>query len=191
MQVGYARVSTMDQNFDIQCDALKQIGCEKLFQEVASGSGVDRPALNAALDYLRPGDTLVVWRLDRLGRSLRQLIELMNTLHQREIGFCSITEAINTTTPTGQFFFQVTAAFAELERNLLRERTKAGLESARRRGRKGGRRKAIDPKTFAFALQLYEAQTDSVQNICDQLGIARRSFYRYLANHRAAQKQLA
>jgi DNA invertase Pin-like site-specific DNA recombinase len=187
MRVGYVRVSTPDQSVDLQRDALEQSGCGKIFQEVASGAKADRVILNATLDYVRPGDTLVVWRLDRLGRALGQLIALMNTLHERGIGFQSLVEAIDTTTPTGQFFFQVTGAFAELERNLMRERTKAGLASARRRGRKGGRRKAIDPKTFAMALQLYEAQTSSVQSICARLGIAKRTFYRYLVNYRDQQ----
>ena len=132
---------------------------------------------------MRPDDTLVVWRLDRLGRSLRHLIHVVNTLHERGVGFQSLVEAIDTTTPTGQFFLHVTGAFAELERNLIRERTMAGLASARRRGRYGGRPKAIAPETFAMALQLYEARTTPVQRICQRLGIARRSFYRYLAAH--------
>src|SRR5262245_44272126 len=140
-----------------------------------------RPALMAALDYMRPGDMLVVWRLDRLGRSLGQLMALMQTLQSRQIGFHSLVEVIDTTTATGQFFFQITGAFAELERNLSRERTRAGLASARQRGRRGGRPKAIDPETFTMAVQLYQAQTSSVQNICTRLGIARRTFYRYLA----------
>jgi DNA invertase Pin-like site-specific DNA recombinase len=131
----------------------------------------------------------VAWRLDRLGRSLGQLIVLMNTLHQQQIGFHSLVEVIDTTTAMGQFFFQITRAFAELERNLMRERTVAGLASARRRGRKGGRRKAIDPKTFELALQLYEARTSSVQRICTRLGIARRTFYRELATHRTHQAE--
>ena len=189
MRVGYTRVSTPDQSIDLQREALEQSGCDKIFHEVASGAKADRAILNAALDYVRPGDTLVVWRLDRLGRSLGQLITLMNTLHERHIGFQSLVEAIDTTTPTGQFFFQVTGAFAELERNLMRERTMAGLASARRRGRKGGRRPTIDPKTFAMALQLYEAQTESVQSICEQLGMAKRTFYRYLAAYRAQRQQ--
>jgi len=187
MQVGYARVSTPDQSLAMQLEALQQHGCTKIFQEVASGTQADRQALTAALEYVRPGDTLVVWRLDRLGRSLGQLIVLMNTLHQQQIGFQSVVEVIDTTTATGQFFFQITGAFAELERNLMRERTLAGLASARRRGRKGGRRKAIDPKTFEMALQLYEARTSSVQRICTRLGIARRTFYRELAAHRTHQ----
>jgi DNA invertase Pin-like site-specific DNA recombinase len=189
MQVGYARVSTSDQSLAVQLEALQHHGCTKIFQEVASGAQAERQGLTAALAYVRPGDTLVVWRLDRLGRSLGQLIILMNTLHQQQIGFQSVVEAIDTTTATGQFFFQITGAFAELERNLMRERTLAGLASARRRGRKGGRRKAIDPKTFAMALQLYTARTSSVHSICMRLGIAQRTFYRDLAAHRIQHKE--
>jgi DNA invertase Pin-like site-specific DNA recombinase len=187
MKVGYARVSTPDQNLTVQLEALQQSGCTKIFQEVASGTRADRQGLTAALDYVRPGDTLVVWRLDRLGRSLGQLIVLMNTLHHQQIGFQSLIEVIDTTTAMGQFFFQITGAFAELERNLIRDRTLAGLASARQRGRKGGRRRAIDPKTFEMALQLYEARRSSVQSICARLSIARRTFYRELAAHRAEQ----
>src|SRR3989442_10781344 len=159
MRIGYARVSTPDQSLAIQLDALQQSGCPKIFQEVASGAQAERQALSAALDYMRPGDTLVVWRLDRLGRSLGQLIVLMNTLHNQQIGFQSVVEAIDTTTATGLFFFQITGAFAELERNLMRERTLAGLASARRRGRKGGLRKNIDSKRVTMALPRYEART--------------------------------
>jgi DNA invertase Pin-like site-specific DNA recombinase len=189
MKVGYARVSTPDQSLAVQLEALQQHGCMKIFQEVASGTQADRLGLTAALDYVRPGDTLVVWRLDRLGRSLGQLIVLMNTLHQQQIGFQSVIEVIDTTTAMGQFFFQVTGAFAALERNLIRERTLAGLASARRRGRQGGRRKAINSETFAMALQLYETRTNSVQSICSRLGIARRTFYRELAAYRADQAE--
>jgi DNA invertase Pin-like site-specific DNA recombinase len=183
MRVGYARVSTSDQRLDLQRDALLQSGCTKIFAEVARGATAERTALNAALEYVRPDDTLVVWRLDRLGRSLRHLIHVVNMLHERGVGFQSLVEAIDTTTPTGQFFLHVTGAFAELERNLIRERTMAGLASARQRGHYGGRPKAIAPDTFAMALQLYEARTTSVQHICRRLGMARRSFYRYLAAH--------
>lgn len=189
MQIGYARVSTSDQSFMLQRDALEQRGCTKVFQEVTSGAKTARPALTAALEYMRAGDTLVVWRLDRLGRSLGQLIAFMQNLQSRQIGFQSLVEAIDTTTATGQFFFQITGAFAELERNLIRERTLAGLASARCRGRYGGRPRAIDPDTFALALQLSQAQTSSVQSICLRLGIARRTFYRYVATQRAQQQQ--
>jgi DNA invertase Pin-like site-specific DNA recombinase len=119
MKVGYARVSTPDQSLAVQLEALQQNGCKRIFQEVASGVQADRQGLTAALDYVRPDDTLVVWRLDRLGRSLGQLIVLMNTLHHQQIGFQSLIEVIDTTTAMGQFFFQITGAFAELERNLI------------------------------------------------------------------------
>jgi len=184
MLIGYARVSTQDQNLDLQVEALNKIGCEKIFEEIVSGIKTDRQNLNEALSYLRPGDSLVVWRLDRLGRTLKQLIELINTLKERGIGFMSITEAIDTTTPTGQFFFHITAAFAELERDLIRERTKAGLASARARGRKGGRPKAIDSEAFQMALILYNEKKTTVANISKQFNISKRTFYRYLEDYR-------
>jgi DNA invertase Pin-like site-specific DNA recombinase len=183
MRVGYARVSTSDQRLDLQRDALLQSGCTKIFEAVARGVTAERAALNAALEYVRPDDTLVVWRLDRLGRSLRHLMHVVHTLHERGVGFQSLVEASDTTTPPGQFFLHVTGAFAELERHLIRERTMAGLASARQRGHYGGRPQAIAPETFAMALQLYEARTTSVERICTRLGMARRSFYRYLAAH--------
>ncbi len=186
MLIGYARVSTNEQNFDLQLDALKKAGCEKIFQDAASGTKSERKGLAEALEYARDGDTLVVWRLDRLGRSLGQLIELTNGLQARKVSFKSLVEAIDTTTTTGQFFFHVTGAFAELERNLIRERTKAGLESARARGRKGGRPKAIDSDGFAMALELYVSNKNSVESISKQLGIAKRTLYRYLERHKAA-----
>lgn len=186
MLIGYARVSTFDQNLDLQLDDLHKAGCEKIFNDTASGSRSERPGLNEALDYVRSGDTLVVWRLDRLGRSLKDLIEITNGLYAREVGFRSLIEAIDTSTSTGKFFFHITGAFAELERNLIRERTMAGLNAARARGRKGGRPTAIDKKTFEMALQLYNKKTTPVSDICQRLGIAKRTFYRYLARHRNA-----
>ncbi|BBM87081.1 recombinase family protein [Candidatus Uabimicrobium amorphum] len=187
MFIGYARVSTDDQSLDGQIDALEKAGCEKIFQEHVSGVKKDRKALNEALEYLRPGDTLVVYRLDRLGRSVRQLIEFVNELKEKQVLFKSISEAIDTSTPTGQFFFHITAAFAELERNLIRERTQVGLRAARARGRKGGRKKVIDKQTFEIALQLYEENKTPVTEFCKRLGIAKRTFYRYLAEHKAAK----
>ena len=187
MLIGYARVSTQDQNLDLQVEALEKEGCENIYTEVVSGAKAERKILNEALAYLRPGDTLIVWRLDRLGRSLKQLIELINELKEREVGFKSIVEAIDTTTPTGKFFFHVTGAFAELERNLIRERTMAGLASARARGRSGGRPKALDPETFQMALVLYNEKNTTVGNICKQFNISKRTFYRYLEKHRAAK----
>jgi DNA invertase Pin-like site-specific DNA recombinase len=180
MLIGYARVSSLDQNFNLQLDALQKHGCERIFQDTVSGVKAEKKALNEALLFLRARDTLVVWRLDRLGRSLLQLIELINTLGNRNIGFKSIVEAIDTSTPTGQFFFHVTGAFAELERNLIRERTMAGLNAARNRGHKGGRPPALDQRTFEMALQLYQDKKNSVAVICKKLGIAKRTFYRYM-----------
>lgn len=189
MFVGYARVSTQDQNFDLQLDALKKNGCERIFQDVVSGAKAERKALKEAMEYVRPGqDTLVVWRLDRLGRSLGHLIEFMTMLREKGIGFKSIIEAIDTTTPTGQFFFHVTGAFAELERNLIRERTMAGLIAARARGRKGGRPKALDQEKFKMALQLYEDKHNSVGSISKTLGITKRTLYRYLESNKMAQQ---
>ena len=187
MDVGYARVSTTDQNLDGQIDMLEKAGCEKIFVDKASGAKKDRQALNDALEYMRSGDTLVVCRLDRLGRSVRQLIDFINELKEHGIGFKSLTEAIDTSTPSGQFFFHITAAFAELERNMIRERTRVGLDAARARGRKGGRKKVIDKQTFKTALQLYEDNKTPVTVFCKQLGISRRTFYRYLEEHKEAQ----
>ena len=139
MLVGYARVSTQDQNPDLQLDALKAAGCEKVFTEKASGGQRDRPELAAALSYMRPGDSLVVWKLDRLARSMPQLIDTVSTLEDQGIGFRSLTEAIDTTTAGGKLVFHIFGALAEFERSVIRERTRAGLKAARDRGRKGGR----------------------------------------------------
>lgn len=187
MFVGYARVSTLDQNPDMQEQALERHGCEKIFTEKASGGDNERAVLQETLSYLRPGDTLVVWRLDRLGRSLKKLIDLVNDLKERQVSFKSIEESIDTTSSTGQFFFHITGAFAELERNLIRERTMAGIVNARARGRNGGRPKAIDDETFNMALTLYEEKRTTVGQICDKLDISKRSFYRYLKNHKENQ----
>ena len=180
MLIGYARVSTVEQNLDLQTDSLEKFGCKKIFYDTVSGSQTDKPELTKALEYMRSGDTLVVWRLDRLGRSLAKLIELINDLQNRGFGFHSIQDAIDTTTPTGKFFFHITGAFAELERNLIRERTLAGLTAARARGKKGGRRKAIDPKTMGIAVTLYNEKKLTVKEMCDRLTIKPRTFYRYL-----------
>ena len=187
MLVGYARISTPEQSFDLQIDALEKAGCKKIFKETVSGAKTERRALNDALEYVRKDDTLVVWRLDRLGRSLMHLIEVVNGLHERKIGFKSLVDAIDTQTATGQFFFHITGAFAELERNLIRERTRAGLKAARARGRSGGRPKAIDPKTFQMALEIYNSKTTTVGKMCKRLGIAKRTFYRHLELHNQRQ----
>src|SRR3954451_12060266 len=150
MKIGYARISTDDQNLDLQRDALKAAGCEKIIEDKASGAKAKRDGLERVREQLRPGDVLVVWRLDRLGRTLKHLIELMGDLERQGIGFQSTTEAIDTTTPGGKLVFHIFAALAEFERNLIRERTQAGLEAARARGRKGGRPKALDANKRAL-----------------------------------------
>jgi DNA invertase Pin-like site-specific DNA recombinase len=184
MDIGYARVSTGEQTLELQLDALKTAGCGKVYQETASGAKAERPVLEEVLGYLRPGDTLVVWRLDRLGRSLKHLIEVVAALAERGIGFKSLTEQIDTTTPGGKLIFHVFGALAEFERDLIRERTHAGLAAARARGRLGGRpKKLADSKQLGLARTLYAGgQTDSA-TICQTLGISRATLYRYLKEH--------
>ncbi len=181
MLIGYARVSTGEQTLDLQLDALQKAGCEKTSTETASGAKPERPVLQEVLGYLRPGDTLVVWRLDRLGRSLRHLIETVAALAERGIGFKSLTEQIDTTTSNGKLVFHVFGALAEFERDLIRERTQAGLRAARERGRVGGRRKALpDPRTVAMAHSLYADKSLSVREICRTLKISKATLYRYV-----------
>src|SRR5215210_1190310 len=151
MLVGYSRVSTQDQRPELQLDALKAAGCERVYTEKASGAQRDRPELKAALDFVREGDTLVVWKLDRLARSVRQLIETVEGLERRKVGLRSLTEAIDTTTSGGRLVFHVFAALAEFERSVIRERTAAGLEAARARGRKGGRPRSLGEGDLAAA----------------------------------------
>ncbi len=184
MQVGYARVSTGEQILDLQLDALAAAGCGKVFEETASGAKADRPILAEALSYVREGDTLVVWRLDRLGRSLPHLIETVALLAERGIGFRSLTEQIDTTTPGGKPVFHVFGALAEFERDLVRERTHAGLAAARARGRTGGRpKKLADPKRLALARALYDGGQADVATICQTLGVSRATLYRALNEH--------
>ena len=181
MDVGYARVSTGEQTLALQLDALAQAGCAKVFEETASGAKADRVVLNDVLGYLRAGDTLVVWRLDRLGRSLGHLIETVAALANRGIGFRSLTEQIDTTTSGGKLVFHVFGALAEFERDLVRERTHAGLAAARARGRTGGRPKALaDPKRLALARALYDGGQTDVATICATLGVSRATLYRAL-----------
>lgn len=184
MQIGYARVSTDDQTLDLQLDALTKAGCDRIFRDTFSGGKADRPGLREALDHLRAGDTLVVWRLDRLGRSLGHLIMTMTALEQRGIGFRSLTEAIDTTTSGGKLIFHIFGALAEFERDLIRERTNAGLVAARARGRTGGRPKVKafqDPRKLAAARRLYAEGKTSVVTICATFGISKSTFYRYVA----------
>jgi DNA invertase Pin-like site-specific DNA recombinase len=181
MEIGYARVSTGEQILDLQVDALTQAGCGKVYHETASGAKADRPVLADVLGYLRPGDTLVVWRLDRLGRSLQHLIETVAQLAAREIGFKSLTEQIDTTTSGGKLVFHVFGALAEFERDLIRERTHAGLAAARARGRVGGRpKKLAEAKQVALARALYEGGQTDIATICRTLGISRATLYRAL-----------
>ncbi len=180
MNIGYARVSTQDQTLDLQMDALAKIGCTKIFTDTASGVKSERKGLVEALAYVREGDTLVVWRLDRLGRSLKHLIDTITHLNKRNVGFKSITENIDTTTSGGKLIFHIFGALAEFERDIIRERTKAGLAAARARGRRGGRPRALDPKKIAIAQQLNNDKTNTVADICKTLHFSRSTFYRYI-----------
>src|SRR5947209_1105229 len=182
MLIGYARVSTQDQTLHLQKDALEKIGCSKIFTDTASGAATERKGLDAALAYVREGDTLVVWRLDRLGRTLKHLIETVTDLSRRHIGFKSLTESIDTTTPGGKLIFHVFGSLAEFERDLIRERTQAGLLAARARGRQGGRPKSplSDEKKLAMAQKMYTDKTISVKDILTNLGIKKTTFYKYL-----------
>src|SRR5512143_2039821 len=180
MLIGYARVSTLEQTLALQQDALTQAGCERTFTDTASGSLRERPGLTEALAFARPGDTLVVWRLDRLGRSLRHLIDTVSQLQERGIGVKSLQEQIDTTTSGGKLVFHVFGALAEFERDLIRERTHAGLLAARARGRQGGRPKALNPRDVHIAQALYNDKTNPVADICHTLRISRATLYRYL-----------
>lgn len=183
--IGYARVSTHEQILDLQLDALKQAGCRRIFQDMASGVKTDRLGLEEALDFVQEGDTLVVWRLDRLGRSLGHLIETVTDLQERGIGFRSLQESIDTTTSSGKLVFQIFGALAEFERNLIQERTLAGLAAARARGRRGGRRRKLSPDQTELLYQLYDERQRTVKEICGMLGISRSTLYGYLEHRKA------
>jgi len=192
MQIGYARISTADQTLALQRDALTAAHCSPIYTDTMSGTTDQRPGLEQALAHLRAGDTLVVWRLDRLGRSLKHLIETIHDLEQRGVGFRSLTEYIDTTTPGGKLIFHIFGSLAEFERALIVERTQAGLAAARARGRTGGRPKGsvrYDPKKLALAQQLYAEQKRSVAEICKTLGIARTTFYRYVAGRQGTSAE--
>jgi DNA invertase Pin-like site-specific DNA recombinase len=178
--LGYARVSTDEQDASLQLDALNAAGCERVFTDTGSGALTHRPELDRVLDHLRKGDTLVVWRLDRLGRSLRHLVETVNDLAEREVGFQSLRESIDTTTSGGRLVFHIFAALAEFERDLIRERTQAGLAAARARGRKGGRRTVMTPEKLALARSMYDSGEHTVAAIASVLGVSRASIYRHL-----------
>jgi DNA invertase Pin-like site-specific DNA recombinase len=179
MLIGYARISTHDQTSALQQDALQRAGCNKIFTDTASGAKAERKGLEEALEFLRAGDTLVVWRLDRLGRSLPHLIASMTRLEERGIGFKSLTENIDTTTSGGKLIFHIFGALAEFERNLIRERTTAGLLAARARGRKGGRPKVLTGKQLSIAQDLYEKR-HPIAEICRTLKVSKATLYRYV-----------
>ena len=179
--IGYARVSTDDQNAQLQVDALMAAGCIKVFTDKASGSLANRPQLDKMLDQLRPDDVVVVWRLDRLGRSLRNLIALTDDLGKRGVGFRSLSESIDTTTANGRLFFSVMGALAEFERDLIRERTNAGLAAARARGRVGGRPPVMTAEKVKVARQMYDSKEHTVEAIAKTLGVSRKTIYRHLA----------
>jgi DNA invertase Pin-like site-specific DNA recombinase len=181
MRIGYARVSTHDQSLNLQLDALKKAGCSKFFTDVVSGAKAERKGLEEALSHLREGDTLVVWKLDRLGRSLPHLIQTVNTLKERKIDFKSLTDLnIDTTTPGGKLVFHVFGAVAEFFLDNLRERTRAGLEAARVRGRTGGRPKALTQRQIRIAQSLYDDPKNSIQEICRTLKVSKVTLYRYI-----------
>jgi DNA invertase Pin-like site-specific DNA recombinase len=185
MNVGYARVSTADQTLNLQMDALKKAECGQIYTDTASGARTERKGLEEAFNYVREGDILVVWRLDRLGRSLKDLIERLTELHLRNIGFRSLTENIDTTTSGGKLIFHIFGALAEFERDLIRERTNAGLTAARSRGKKGGRPKSplSEEKKLQLAKKMYEDKTMPVEEIYKSLHIPRSTFYKYVREY--------
>ena len=185
--IGYARVSTAEQDTSLQLDALEAAGCARIFSDTASGALDQRPELARALDHLRASDTLVVWRLDRLGRSLRHLVDTVTTLAGRGVGFRSLQESIDTTTSGGRLVFHVFAALAEFERDLIRERTQAGLSAARARGRRGGRPPAMSAEQLAVARAMYDSHEHTTAKIAEVLGVSRATLYRHLASTAATK----
>lgn len=183
MKLGYARVSTQDQNLALQLDALKIAGCDKVYQEKVSGATADRPELGKLLDIIREGDTLVIWKLDRLGRSLAHLIKLVADLEQRQVGLLSLNDPVDTTTAQGRLVFRIFASLAEFEREVIRERTLAGLASARRRGQLLGRPKGLSKaaeQKARIAESLYKEEKYSVEQIARELTISKTTLYKYL-----------
>jgi len=178
MKIGYARISTNDQNFDLQNDSLIEAGCEKIFSDVASGAKTNRPGLDEAIKYCRKDDTLVVWKLDRMGRSISHLIDVINSLNGKNIGFVSLQESIDTTTATGKLIFHIFAALAQFERELIKERVQAGLKAARARGKKGGR-KPINNEKIELIKSLSSDKSLNISQICKQLNIGKSTYYKY------------
>jgi DNA invertase Pin-like site-specific DNA recombinase len=179
MLIGYARVSTQDQNLELQLEALTKAGCQKVFEDTISGTRAERPGLGKALEMLREGDTLVVWKLDRLGRSVKQLVELVSALHKQNVQFKSLTDSIDTGTPSGRFFFHVMASLAEMERDLIVERTRAGLDIARQLGRKGGRKPKMTDSKIASAKKLLASGVPP-KDVAKNLGISIPTLYRWI-----------
>ncbi len=180
MKIGYARVSTVDQNLDLQKDALTKAGCERIITDEISGSVITRPGLEKLKDIVRFGDTIIVWRMDRLGCSLKHLIEWVSYFEEHGIAFHSLEENIDTGSASGRLIFHVFGALAEFERQLIRERTQAGLKAARARGRLGGRPKKLSDEKWQLALKLYKEQEKTVDEICRLVGVSRPTFYKYL-----------
>jgi len=179
MLIGYARVSTSDQNLDLQKEALLKIGCERIYEDEISGTIKERPGLNKTIEILRAGDTLVVWKLDRLGRSVKNLISLISDLNSKDIHFKSITDSIDTSTPSGRFFFHVMASLAEMERELIVERTKAGLAAAKKLGRVGGRKRKMTNSKINSAKKLL-ASGVVPKDVAENLGISVATLYRWI-----------
>lgn len=188
MLVGYARVSTLDQNPRLQIDALREAGCEKIYSEKATTRSRRRAALEEALEFLRARDTLVVWKLDRLARSLSELIHTIDKLHAADIAFLSLTDRIDTTTPAGRVVFQVTGAFSEFERSIIQERTRAGLEAARAAGKKLGRPSKLDPGKLKAAGAMLRDGRLTIREIAEQLDVSRSTLYRHFPEGRNGVK---
>lgn len=184
--LGYARISTADQDASLQHDALTAAGCARIFSDTASGAHADRPELLRMLDYARAEDTIVVWRLDRLGRSLRNLVELVNQLGERQIDLRSLQENIDTATPTGRLIFHIFGSLAEFERELIRERTKAGLASARARGLIGGRRRLMTQAQVTIAKQMLASHEYGVGDVASSFNVSRSTLYRAIAERRGS-----
>jgi DNA invertase Pin-like site-specific DNA recombinase len=183
MLIGYARVSTQEQNLDLQTDALQKAGCQKIFSDRKSGRDKAREGLNAALNYLRENDTLVIWKMDRLGRSLKDLIEIVTNLAEKNVSFISLQENIDTTKSGGKLIFHMFGALAEFERDIIRERTMAGLKAARARGRLGGRPRIMDDEKVAMAKTLMDDPNNSIKSICKMLNVSKSTLYRYLKKY--------
>jgi DNA invertase Pin-like site-specific DNA recombinase len=179
MLVGYARVSTLDQNLDLQIEDLKKAGCERIYEEKVSGVKANRIELARALEMLRPGDTLCVWKLDRLGRSVKDLVNLVTELWEKEIQFKSVTDSIDTSTASGRFFFNIMASLAQMERELIVERTRAGLEVARKAGRVGGRKRVMTDSKLSSAKKLLASGTPP-RDVAESLGVSLPTLYRWL-----------